>query len=191
MQDTSFSLWPYIDDSSPGDQISNSSFQSSRTEPNVTPPSMGDRQGQEEFFKQKKLMEKKFSDLIDKSNQVLFQATSFYPFDLFPDEIAVNVNQIDIKKRELFSEKVHSFLIKNLAHVTVHAGILFSDIIVSDAAMVSQPIVVKYLKHSVAEEGRRIIEGLMVSARYDIDLTKLQTPDFKEKVKVIGQASYA
>lgn len=57
-----------------------------------------------------------------------------------------------------------------------------------DVGFTENAIVVKYLKKNEAEEARRIIQGLVVSAKQNVDLSKVDAADLKTKVENIGQA---
>lgn len=130
---------------------------------------------------------KKLEKLVDATHSVLMKTKTVFPFDLFPDEVTIDENKINIVFREFFfSEDVHSIMIHLIKDVEVETSLLFGTIKIVPDGYPAQPIYVRYLKKSDALKIRRIIQGLMLSKKEGIDTTKLDEGELKEKVELVG-----
>ncbi len=132
--------------------------------------------------------EQDFGNLVEKSDQVLIKIKAVFPFDFFPNEISVDVNKVNIVNNYFLSERVHSVLIKDISDIYLDSGILFASLNIIDWGFNNnKSITINYLKKDEASRVLKIIQGLMVSARQNIDLSKIDVPDFKNKVEILGE----
>lgn len=108
--------------------------------------------------------------LIDFSNHQLFRCNSVFPFDLFPTELIIDINKISISNR-FFSlgRQVHSFVIDDVSDVFVTSGIILASLEIIDKNFGSNTVKVKKLKPNDAYEAKRIIQGLVIAKKMEID----------------------
>lgn len=131
-----------------------------------------------------------FGNLVEKSEQVLIKIKAFSPFDFFPNEISVDVNKVNIVNNYFLSQRIHSVLIRDISDIYVDTGILFASLNIIDWGFNNnKSITINYLKKDEASRVLKIIQGLMVSTRQNIDLSKIDVPDFKNKVEILGEPS--
>lgn len=131
--------------------------------------------------------ERDFGNLVEKSDQVLIKIKAVFPFDFFPNEISVDVNKVNIVTNYFLSQRVHSVLIKDISDIYLDTGILFASLNIIDWGFNNnKSITINYLKKDEASQALKIIQGLMVGARQNVDLSKIDVPDFKNKVEIIG-----
>src|SRR3990167_4760153 len=134
--------------------------------------------------------EEDFGNLVEKSDRVLIEIKAVFPFDFFPNEVSVDVNKVNIINNYLLSRRIHSVMIKDICDVYVHKGILFSSLNIIDWGFdKNKPISINYLKIGEASEALRIIQGLLVGVKQNIDLSRIDVPDFKSKIEIFGEAS--
>lgn len=135
---------------------------------------------------------KKISTLMKNSDSPLYKCTAVWPFDFFPNEISIEVTQINVKKRFFYgSERVSSIPIKNLADVIVTTSPFFASLEIIDSSFTENSVKVDYLPKKKAERAREIIQGLIVASKEGVDLTKLDVNAIKQKLQIIGNADFA
>lgn len=143
--------------------------------------------GTNETTKEHEKQNNKFQELVQKSDKILFRIRAVFPFDLFPDEVIVDVNKVNIIQNSFLSKNMHSVFIKDISDVVVQTGILFACLSIIDFGFVENTIDIRYLDISKALEARRIIQGLVVSSRQGIDLSKVEVTDLRRKVEKLGE----
>lgn len=138
--------------------------------------------------RQTEVNEEKFKDLLKKSEKCLLVISAVFPFDPFPDEVTIDINQVNIIHRIFFySERRHSIPIQNIKDVFVEASPFFSTLRIVDTGFVEASIDVKFLKKNDAMRARRIIQGLVLAAKEGIDLTLLKEKKMLEKIEELGK----
>jgi hypothetical protein len=173
---------------------------------NSPPPQNGEskdpiNQGVEEavkdLIKEEEKSRQKLDDLIQRSEKVLLKISTVFPFDLFPNDIIVDENKVNIIKREFFwSEQIHSIMIREINDVIVESNPFFATLIILDEGYREQEIRVNYLWKSEAMKARRIIQGLMVSLKGlsspmlgSIENNHLSNQELVEKLETLGKAA--
>jgi hypothetical protein len=132
---------------------------------------------------------KKLDELVTKSHRILFRCKTVFPFDLFPDELIIDENKIDIIHKTFFyTEAIYSVVMKNVHGATVQTGILFSSLDIEVIGFENDPPPLKFLWAADATKARRIITGLTTAIKEGIDLSKIPAEDLTKKVEEIGIA---
>ena len=133
--------------------------------------------------------EKKFERTLESSKRVLFSAKSVFPFDLFPDEIVIDENKVDIVYGIFFySREVFSIPLMNINSAKSTTTLLFGELSIELEGYNENPLPVKYLWNSDALSARRIINGLITLQKQNVNLTKLDLTRAKDQVEEIGKA---
>lgn len=159
----------------------------------------GKKEAIKESVKSVEENEKKFEKLISNSETVLLKIKAFWPFDLFPNEVTIDLNKVSVYYYEFFySGENRSVLIKNIADASVQTGLFFATLKIStvfdrntgatNPGSKSNIITVEYLKRNEAIQAKRIINGLLIAMKENIDLTKMTKDEIKEKIEKLGQA---
>ena len=119
----------------------------------------------------------KLQEFLHECRDVLFKASSVFPFDLFPDAITVDKHKVNIISKEFFlSEGVHSIPIEMIKDIEVEVGPFFATLkIVPDGYPGNIPEI-RYLKRQDALTARQIIQGLMVINKHNLE-SKLEGID--------------
>ena len=150
------------------------------------------KQAKEEIQKEISNNERKLDVLVKKSSQVLLNVKSVFPFDLFPDNLTIDSNKVNVVTKAFFaSGRVHSIYIEDVYDVFVEAGPIFATLKIVDKGFVENLVEVKYLKKNEAYKARRIIQGLVVAVKDKIDLAGLEGEDFARKIEELGKATEA
>lgn len=130
----------------------------------------------------------KLDDLVDKSSKVLFKATTAGFFDLFPDRLTIDTEKVNIIYREFWaSGRVHSIFIKNISDVFIDTDLIRAALTIVDMGFVDNSVTVRNLKKNDAIRARRIIQGLVVATKNDIDLSKIDDGQLVAKIEELGK----
>ncbi len=129
----------------------------------------------------------KLDALAMESNSIIYEASSVFPFQLFPDKIVIDVNKITVDRRDFLFQRVYPILIEDVLTVRLDRGILFASLIfeVNKFIQIARPIT--YLKPHEAATARQYIMGLVQAKKAGIDLSKLTLDQIRIKLKEIGK----
>lgn len=129
-----------------------------------------------------------FTQLIEKSHQVLIRIKTVFPFTLFPDILTVDPIKINYKCNILFSSGyTESIPIGNVTDVVVESSVLFSALRISFANYPTSQILVKPLWKNDALSARDIIAGLVQTEKKQVDVMDIPTTD-PQKLQNLGHA---
>lgn len=132
----------------------------------------------------------KFKTLAAKSQRILLRIAAVFPFDFFPDEIVIDETKVNIINRIFFaSENTHSIPFKGIRDVLLETSLFFGTLKICPDGYPGQPICVRFLPKRGAIKARQIIQGLMVVARENIDITNIPDADIINNVESIGEST--
>lgn len=127
-------------------------------------------------------------DNLIQPSKVLFRAKSTFWFDLFPDEIVIDLNKIIIIHRIFFSSHtVTSIPLYNLTNVTCSVNLLFGSVQFEIFGDMNQPEPVRYLSRNDALRVEKIINGLVICYRQKVDLSSYDTQNIVGKLLELGK----
>lgn len=142
-----------------------------------------------QIYLKKMNTEERLKSLVHQSNDVLFKCKTVFPFDFFPDTLIVDKTKVNIiNKIFFFSEAVHSIPIKNIKDVEVETNVFFATMNIIPDVYLGQTTCINYLPKSDALEARRIIQGLVLCKRENIDITSLDANEIKTMLENAGTA---
>lgn len=125
--------------------------------------------------------------LVRKSNRILVSiSTHAFPIDLIPDIINVEEGRVTIIKRHLFSSEIYSFDIKDISNVFIQRTFLFSQLIILAKTYQNNEIKVNNLRTKEAVFIRRIIEGLRVFERNNINTSRYSKEELISKLEELS-----
>lgn len=127
------------------------------------------------------------NELVDRAHTVLYKTKSVFPFDFFPDEISISLTKITIVNRQFFSSgSTQSVYIRDIMDVIVDSGPFFATLKIVDVSFAENKLTVEYLSKTDALKARRIIEGLTVASKMNIDLTKVNKKHLVNHIQELG-----
>ncbi len=129
---------------------------------------------------------KKLEQLAEDSNDALFEVSSVFPFELFPDKIIIDSKRVTVVKKDLFSKSVFPILIEDIKTVNVFRGLIFASIEFEIRGYETNPLPVRFLWPYDATQAKQYILGLMTALRENIDVNKVPRNIIKDKVQQIG-----
>lgn len=126
--------------------------------------------------------------LVEKSEAVVFELSSVFPFQLFPDKIIVDEEKVTIVRRHLFFKRIFPILIRDLLTVKVNRGILFSAMEFEIKRLEENPSPITFLWPDQADKASKYIMGLVGADRERLDLNEMPFKEVKKKIKIIGES---
>lgn len=130
----------------------------------------------------------KLGKLIDKTNSVIYEISSTFPFQLFPDKLIIDENKVTIVRKELFFKRVFPIMYEDLITVKVNRSFIFAAMEFEIKRISKRPRPVSFLNPREATLAKKYIMGLIEAKNAKIDLSKLSTPQIREKLEEIGKA---
>lgn len=135
-----------------------------------------------------KQAEEKLSNLTKQSRIVLFKCSSVFPFDFFPDEMSIEPTQVNLNKKIFFwTDRMTSVPIKNISDVIVQTGPFFASISVLDQFFKENSVEIMWLKKSDAQRARKIIQGLIVAVKENIDIARIEPRKLVKQAEELGE----
>lgn len=126
------------------------------------------------------------------AHRILFRARTVFPFDLFPDEIVIDENKVDLVYGVFFwSRQVVSVSINDLNGAISMTNIFFGSLELEVRGYDRNPIPIKYLWNKDANRARRIVNGLVACVKQGVDTSNLNLKSAKDKIEDIGSAREA
>ncbi len=124
------------------------------------------------------------------SRRILFKTRTIFPFDFFPDELIIDENKIDIISGIFFfSKDVFSIPIGNISGVNSSFDLFFGQLRIEAWGLNKNPLPIRFLTKKDAQKARRIISGLILTTKNDIDLKSIPLAKTKLRLEQIGVAS--
>jgi len=133
----------------------------------------------------------KLKNLASNEEEVLFTFKGIFPFDFFPDVVTVYRNKISILSKTFFNlmAQTTNVPIENINYITLHTAFPFATLEISDRYFSEQPIFIRHLKRSEADQALRLIDGLRMVVQQKIDLSKIPKEELLREAVRIGVAS--
>lgn len=125
---------------------------------------------------------------MGRSEKLLFKASALFPFDLFPDEIVIDLSKIDIIYRDILgSYSTHSIPVGDIVDVSVEAIPFFATLKVIDKRyMESEEFAIRFLKREDANKAKKIIQVLISAKEEGVDLSKVIDEELIKKLEELG-----
>jgi hypothetical protein len=129
---------------------------------------------------------------IGDSQEVLADATTVFPFTMFPDTITVDRTKLTVTHRSFFAvAEVMSIRIEDILNVTANVGPFFGSLQISTRFFDTQqkPYVVDWLWRSDAEKIKRILQGYILATQQQIDCSALSTKELATMLDELGRGA--
>lgn len=90
-------------------------------------------------------------------------------------------------RRFFYTQDIDSILISQIKDVAVSTSLVFCSLTIQMHLPSSLPLKLDFLWPQDAHEARRLIQGLMVIQKEDIELSKIDTKILKDRLRSIGK----
>lgn len=134
----------------------------------------------------------KLEGLVNASTKTIFRTKTIFPDFIFPTEVIIDITKVTLIDHIFFFSKItHSVFIADITDVLVHNGIIWSTLEIVDAGFTENSIKINRLPRSDAQKARSIIQGLVITKKQDVDISKLSdlpTQELINKLEILGSA---
>lgn len=130
------------------------------------------------------------NNLAKMTNNRLYKLTSVFPFDLFPNQIFIEEKQIIIVyKQFFFTSQDYHILIQDILMPIVETSLFFATfkIEMGPGGFMQNPPPVQFLRKRQALKAKRIIVGLLVCHKEEINLSSFNKKELLKKLEEIGR----
>ncbi len=129
--------------------------------------------------------EEKFNNLVEGTSQFSYKIRTHAPIDLFPNELIIDINKVSVLYKTFMSRDVLSIPIKDINKVEVTSDILSASIEIVNGSQTTT-LSLTWLKKREAREVQAIIQGLLVAAKNNIDISQFDSSEITERLKMLG-----
>ena len=128
---------------------------------------------------------------IHNSHEMIFSATTVFPFTLFPDTITIDREKITIATRFFFRvAEVVSIRIEDLLNVTADVGPFLGSVRVFTRFFdPDKPYHINYLWRGDALKIKRILQGYVIAQQRGIDCSSLSSEQLVRVLDEVGQGA--
>ena len=134
--------------------------------------------------KQKEL--KKLDKLAKETNKVIYEISSVWPFQLFPDRLIIDESKITVVRRGLFFKRVLPITFDKIGTIKVNRSFMFASMEFDANLFTHAPSPLTHLYPKEANKAKKYIIGLMQAVNSGVDLSKLSIDEVREKLEKIG-----
>lgn len=131
----------------------------------------------------------KLDMLARESARVIVDVKAVFPFNFFPDEVILDETKVSVHISYFFwSKEVRSIEYKDIFNVAVQQGLFFAKLEIVDRFFTQSPITINYLFKKDAHKIRRLIQGMMIAQKEQIDIHDMPLKELVAKLERIGRS---
>lgn len=141
--------------------------------------------------KKEEQAEEEFEEAVKQSNEVLAEATTVFPFTLFPDTVTVDRTKLTITQRTFFmSSKVMTIHIEDVLNLSVQVGPFFGSLTIAIKGLTSEDhFSINYFRRKDAIHLKHIIQGHTIARRDNLDYKSMEKEKLIETLIELGRDS--
>lgn len=134
---------------------------------------------------------KELTKAIHNAHEIIFTATTVFPFTFWPDTISIDREKLTIANRFFFRvAEVVSIRIEDILNVTADVGPFFGAIKMYTRFFdPDKPYHINFLWRSDALKIKRILQGYIIAAQNSIDCSSLPKQQLVRLLDEIGQGA--
>jgi len=139
-------------------------------------------------WQERQRVTQQLSQAIGGAQDVLFSATTVFPFTLFPDTITVDRAKLSVAKRMFFQvAEAMTIRIEDILNVTADVGPFFGSVKIATRFFdTKKPYTVNYLWRHDALKLKRIMQGYIIAKQQNIDCSSLSAPELTMLLDKLG-----
>jgi hypothetical protein len=140
---------------------------------------------------QKQEAVQQLTENIGNARDVLFRATTIFPFTLFPDTLTIDRAKLTITRRAFLNAgEVLSISIEDLLNVTAAVGPIFGSIKISTRFFdPNKPYQIDFFWRKDALKIKRIAQGYIIAQQKGIDCSALSSHELARTLDELGKVA--
>jgi hypothetical protein len=130
------------------------------------------------------------SELAEKSQDVLYEATTVFPFTIVPDTIKLDREKLTIATRFFWRmADITSVPVGEIMSAEVVVGPFFGSLHLTFRFFANNEKVISFLPRHDAIEIQRLIHGYIIAHRREIDVTSVEKDELIKLLSELGQGA--
>lgn len=131
----------------------------------------------------------KLDQLASGSARVLLEVRTVFPFNFFPDEVIIDEVKVSLHTSYFFySREVRSIEYKDIFNIIAQESLVFGRLEIFDRYFSHSPFIVDFLWKSDAKKARRLIQGLIIAKKQNINTSIIPLDELMQKLNRIGES---
>lgn len=132
---------------------------------------------------------KELAQVATTANEVLMEANTVWPFELFTDTITVDRIKVTVTKRSFFNvAKVTSIQYEEIMTVEANSGPILGSISIYNRTFPNRPaITINNIKNNDALAVKRLVQGCMIARKKEIDCSKVDKLQLVNMLNELGR----
>lgn len=128
----------------------------------------------------------KMHAMSQRHSDILFQARTVFPFDLFPDTLTISATKIELRVNSFFySYNTVTIPLQDIGHIELEKGPFFSTLNIINIRA-DKPITVRYLWNYDALRGKKLINGLLIAQEAGVDVSVIEAKKLLDQLERLG-----
>lgn len=133
---------------------------------------------------------RRLSEAIGHSQDTIFTATTVFPFNLFPDTVAVDREKVTIVNRTFFRvAEIVSLRIDDVLNVMADVGPFFGAVKIQTRFFDAASYSIRFLRRNDALKLKRILQGYVIASQKGIDCDGFTAEELATLLDEIGQGN--
>lgn len=129
-------------------------------------------------------------ELTEKSLDVLYEATTVWPFTLFPDTLTLDREKLTIAKRHFWKvATITSVPVGEIMSAEVSVGPFFGSLDLTFRFFANNERKINFLTRHDATEIQRLIHGYIIAHRREIDVSSVKKHELIDLLCTLGQGA--
>jgi hypothetical protein len=129
-------------------------------------------------------------ELTEKSQDVLYEATSVFPFTLFPDSVILDREKLTIANRFFWrTANITSTPVSEIMSCETNVGPFFGSLHFTFRFFTDNQRTISFLPRKDATEMQRLVHGYIIAHRREIDCSDVNKEDLITMLTELGQGA--
>ncbi|HLG91249.1 MAG TPA: hypothetical protein VI336_03790 [Candidatus Saccharimonadales bacterium] len=122
-----------------------------------------------------------------KSHEILFKASTIFPFTLFPDTVTLDREKVSFASRYFFRvAKITSVPVRDILSVEADIGPFFGSVHTASRYFVTNPKSIRWLWRKDAIRLQRLLQGYIIVHEQEIDCDKIKRDELIKLLNDLG-----
>jgi hypothetical protein len=132
----------------------------------------------------------KLEELTEKSQDVLYEADTVWPFTLFPDTLKLDREKLTIANRFFWRvANITSVPVGEIMSAEAFVGPFFGSLHLTFRFFANNERTIKFLWRKDAQEMQRLIHGYIIAHRREIDVSSVSKDELVKLLTELGQGA--
>jgi hypothetical protein len=132
---------------------------------------------------------RKIEKLVADSHKIIYELSSVFPFQLFPDHIIIDTNKVSVVRKQFLYKRAFPILLEDILTIKVSRSLFFASIEFEIRGFEQNPSILTYLWPSQASLAKQYIVGLMKARKDNIDLSLFTIDQLRSEMRKIGRSA--